>query len=349
MDSGVHPVRVPAARFLQPPPGAARPAFEDPHQVNTARWLRPWDFSTPVDAGILGAGLAGTTLVPSGCHSAPEAFRRSLAGFTTYSPDFDVDLATMVVRDVGDIAMPIMDPQEGLRRIEETVGELLTGAPDLFPVLVGGDHAVTAPAARAFARAHPGRRFGLIHIDAHNDVRVMDHGPTNGTPIRQLLESGLGFHGENLVQVGIHGFMNASYYQRWVRGKGGTILTGREIRRRGIDDVVAQSLQLAGQGVDAIYVTVDIDVVESAYAPGTGAATPEGIHPMDLYEALFAFGQHPLVAAIDFVEHDPSLDTRALTGRTMTSAVLTFLAGLFLRLHGRDGWRGYDPTPVTDF
>jgi formiminoglutamase len=214
-----------------------------------------------------------------------------------------------------------------------------------FLILIGGDHAVTAPAARAFAKAHKGHKMGLIHFDAHNDVRVMDHGPTNGTPIRQLLESGLDFEGKNLVQVGIHGFMNSSYYKRWVEGHGGTIFTGRHIRQNNITKIAKDALEIAGNGTDSIYITVDIDVLESAYTPGTGAATPEGIHPMDLYEALFIMGQHPKVAAIDFVEHDPATDVVRITGRTMTSAVLSFMSGLFLRRN--DGWCGYDQTPIT--
>jgi formiminoglutamase len=334
---------------LRPPRLVVRAAFEDRHEPRVANWLQPWDFASPLDVGILNAGLSATSITPTSAFAQPDAFRLSLPGFTTYTPDFDVDLQTMVARDLGDIAMPIMDPREGLRRIEETVAGVLALPEQPFLVLLGGDHAVTAPAARAFARHHPGERFGLIHFDAHNDVRVLDHGPTNGTPIRQLLGADVGFHGENLVQVGIHGFMNASYYKRWVEGHGGTIMTGRQVRRRGIDETIATALEIAGRGTDAIYVTVDVDVLESAYTPGTGAPTAEGLHPLDLYEALFALGQDPRVAAVDVVEHDPVRDVAAVTGRNVTSAVLTFLAGLFLRTRGDGGWRGYDPTPVTEF
>jgi formiminoglutamase len=152
--------------------------------------------------------------------------------------------------------------------------------------------------------------------------------------------------GANLVQVGIHGFMNASHYKRWVEGHGGTIFTGRQCRRQGIEDVTRQAIEIAGRGTDAIYVTVDIDVLELGYAPGTAAATPEGIHPNDLFESLFLLGQEPKVAAIDFVEMDPYRDVAEITTRTMNSAMLTFMAGLFLRTHS--GWSGYDNTPIID-
>lgn len=334
---------------LLPPSITVRAKYADRHEVRVANWLVPWDFDSPLDVGIVNAGLSATSIMPTSCYAAPDSFRLSLPGFTTYTPDFDVDIQSMRVRDLGDIAMPVMDPMGAIRRIEDTVAALRQRSDDYFLVLLGGDHAVTAPAARAFARTHPGERFGLLHFDAHNDVRVMDHGPTNGTPVRQLLESGLGYHGENLVQVGIHGFMNASYYKRWVEGQGGTIFTGRQCRKVGIETVVEEALSIAGRGVDSIYVTIDVDILESAYAPGTGAATAEGIHPMDLYEALFTLGQHPKVGAIDFVEHDPARDVGNITGRHVTTSVLTFLSGLFLRDHAEDGWRGYDPSPIVDF
>ena len=211
---------------------------------------------------------------------------------------------------------------------------------DFLPVIIGGDHAITAPAVRAYCGAHPDQQVGLIHFDAHNDVRVMDHGPTNGTPIRGILESGVRVRGSNLVQFGIHGFMNASYYKRWVEGQGGTIFTARAIRQQGIEPMVAAALEIAGRDTDAIYVTVDIDVLEVGYAPGTAAATADGLSPTDLLEALFVLGQDPRVMAIDFVELDPTRDVADITIRTFGSAILTFLAGYFLRRH--DGWRGYD-------
>jgi len=274
---------------------------------------------------------------------APNAFRESLSIFTTYSPDYDVDLASLKVRELGDVQVPLIDAVAGLQRIEDCLRACFSRSEAFFPVMIGGDHAITAPSVRALSSANPEKQIGLIHFDAHNDVRVMDHGPTNGTPIRGILESTARVSGANLVQVGIHGFMNASYYKQWVEAQGGTIFTGRSVRQQGIAEVVGRSLDIAGRGTDAIYVTVDIDVLELGYAPGTGAATPEGLRPVDLLEALFTLGQDPRVAAIDFVEFDPRRDIAEITARTFVSCVLTFLAGLFLRL--KNGWKGYDQEP----
>ncbi len=318
--------------------------WNDRYELRVNNWIEPWDFASPLDVGIINVPFSKTSILPNGAHAAPNAMRDAWAIFTTFTPDYDVDISALRVRDLGDVSTPIVDLHQGLRDIEECLQACFSQPEGFFPVVIGGDHAITAPAVRAYCRAHRDQQVGLIHFDAHNDVRVMDHGPTNGTPIRGILESGVRVRGSNLVQVGIHGFMNASYYKRWVEGQGGTIYTARQIRQRGMEKTIASALEIASRGTDAIYVTVDIDVLEVGCAPGTAAATADGLAPADLFEALFILGQNPKVAAIDFVELDPTRDVAEITTRTFGSAILTFLAGAFLRLH--DGWRGYEPEPI---
>ena len=320
--------------------------WNDRHEIRVNNWIEPWDFASPIDVGIINVPFSKTSILPNNANAAPNALRDAWAIFTTFNPDFDVDIGSMKVRDIGDVDTPILDLLQGLRDIEESLQSLMSQPEGFFPLIIGGDHAITAPSVRAYCGAHPDQQVRLIHFDAHNDARVMDHGPTNGTPIRGILESGVRVRGSNLVQVGIHGFMNASYYKRWVEGQGGTIYTARAIRKAGIEAVIRDTLAIAGNETDAIYVTVDIDVLELGYAPGTAAATPDGMDPVDLLEALFILGQDARVAAIDFVELDPTRDVAEITTRTFGSAILTFLAGLFLRRN--DGWHGYDPTPITD-
>jgi formiminoglutamase len=349
--------RTPAAPYRPPPTPRGIPHllipekrkvshWNDRNELRVNNWLEPWDFASPLDVGIINVPFSKTSILPNGAYAAPNALRDAWAIFTTFTPDYDVDISTLRVRELGDIGTPILDLRQGIDDIQEALLACMSQPEGFFPLIIGGDHAITAPAVRAYCGAHPDQQVGLIHFDAHNDVRVMDHGPTNGTPIRGILESGVRVSGENLVQVGIHGFMNASYYKRWVEGQGGTIYTARAIRQQGMEETIASALEIAGRGTDAIYVTVDIDVLEVGYAPGTAAATADGIPPTDLLEALFILGRDPRVAAIDFVELDPIRDVAEITTRTFASAILTFLAGLFLRLN--DGWRGYDPSPIRE-
>lgn len=113
-----------------------------------------------------------------------------------------------------------------------------------------------------------------------------------------------------------------------------TIVSARDVQRRGIEACVREALRIAGEGTDLIYVSVDIDCLAFPWAMGTAAATAEGLSAWQLLEGLFLCGQEPKVAALDLVEIDPSRDVNEVTARSGCSIVLTVLAGLCRRLHG---------------
>ena len=326
--------------YILPPELVRRSIREDRYEKRVSNWCVPWDRAEHPDAGLLMVPFSrASQRGDNGGAGAPNAVRLALTSFTTYSPDFDVDLQSLRVRDFGDTRLHMTDIPLSHRMIEEAVVELYrhAGAPVL--ISVGGDHSITCPLVQGYCRAHPHEKVGIVHFDAHNDVRNFeDGGPTNGTPFRGILEGPANVAGRNLVQIGIHGFMNSSYYKRYCDEQGITVISGRELRRRGIDDVMAQALTVASQGTDSIYVSFDIDVVSSAWAPGTGASTPEGMEPWDALEAVFALGREPRVKALDIVCIDPLRDLREATAKLGASLVLTFLGGLVPRLTGGNGY-----------
>jgi formiminoglutamase len=101
---------------------------------------------------------------------------------------------------------------------------------------------------------------------------------------------------------------------------------------------ILEALGIAGDGTDLIYLSVDIDALAFPWAPGTSAASAEGLSAWDLLEAMFICGQHPSVAALDVVEIDPTRDVQGVTARAGCSTILAFLAGLYRRLHGNRGY-----------
>jgi formiminoglutamase len=178
----------------------------------------------------------------------------------------------------------------------------------------------------------------VINIDAHLDVRNFEHGPHNGTPFRAILTGGLPIAGENFVELGIHGFMNSASYMQWAREQGATVISGLEVQRRGMGECIAEALRIAGDGADLIYLSVDIDCLGYPWAAGTSATSPEGLSAWQLMEAVWACGFDPKVQAMDLVEIDPGKDVKDLTSRTGCSVILTFLAGLYRRLHDSNGY-----------
>ena len=327
-------------KHIIPPEVSRRSNRQDTHEVRVANWVTQWDGTKDFDVCFLGAPLgkaaqSGT----SGTAAAPNAIRDAFAGHTTYSPDFDVDLAPLKACDLGDVVMHTTDVLRCHRNIQEAVTEVYTTVGDKMLVVLGGDHSITCPVVEGYCRAHHGQRVGVIHFDAHNDVRSFDSGgPTNGTPIRGIIEGPAAVAGKRIVQLGIHGFMNSSRYKNYCEAQGITVFSAREIRKQGMEKALEQAIAIAASDTDAVYISFDIDVLSLPYAFGTGAASAEGLAPWDALEALFILGQHPKVVGLDIVCIDPLRDVQNATARVGTSLILTFLGGFMKRSLGGRGY-----------
>ncbi|QHW29700.1 formimidoylglutamase [Paenibacillus rhizovicinus] len=305
--------------------------FRDRFETKVAHWIRRWDGAEQLLAGIVGVPLSKSSISVSGASTAPAAIRAAFNSFTTYSMEYGVDLQAFAVRDLGDIRMHATDIAECHRRIEASMHALYEALPTLVPIVIGGDHSISFPSVKAFAGRYPGRKIGIVHFDAHHDVRnYEDGGATNGTPFRGILESGL-VEGRHIVQIGIRGFMNAKPYHDYVVGKGVRVFSSRDVRRMGIDPILDQALALAGEGTEAIYVSFDVDVIDQSFAPGCPAIGTGGMNPWDALDALYRLGALPQVKGIDFVCIDPSADVRNITSRLAVQFMLGFLAGMASR------------------
>lgn len=312
---------------LSPPELSVLSHWEDSNETRVANWIRPWDFEERIDVGITGVPIARAAIKPVSAHQGPNAMKQSRFFFTTYSIDYDVDVADLTVRDTGDVSIPLMDMPLAHEQIRSAARGLLDHEPAFFPVFVGGDHSMTRPIARAMREARGYERMGLIQFDAHMDVQNFeDGGPHNGTPIRGIIEDG-SVAAERVVQIGISGFVNARAYRDWLSKRGGTIYSSREVARRGMQTVLSEAWERASAGADGVYVTLDIDCLELAYAPGTGASISGGIEPWPLMDAMFELGRREEVVGVDIVEVDPARDLGGATARVATKLLLTFLAG----------------------
>lgn len=314
--------------YLTTPEAAA---FRDHMETKVAHWLQGGALEAELVAGVIGVPLSKTSISHSGASTTPAAIRTAFRSFSTYSMEYEVDLQDMAVRDLGDIQMHVTDLPECHRRIEESLRALFQSKPQMIPIIFGGDHSITYPAVKAFVDRQPGKKVGIIHFDAHHDVRnFQDCGIANGTPFRSILESGI-VDGRNIVQIGIRGFMNSRPYHEYVKSKGVTVFTSRDVHRQGIDLILDRALQIAGANTDVLYVSFDVDVIDQAFAPGCPAIGTGGMNPWDALDALHRLGQLPQVQGIDFVCIDPTVDVRNVTSRMAVQMMLTFLAGVAKR------------------
>ncbi|MEO7043136.1 MAG: formimidoylglutamase [Gemmatimonadaceae bacterium] len=312
------------------PPGT--PLFRDHLETKVASWIRPWDGAEAADVVLIGAPLSKTSISHSGASGTPQAMREMFGAVSTYNFDHDVDLATALsVRDAGDARVHVTDLARSRAGIRDAVAAVLERSKDALTIVMGGDHSISAPSVEAF-KAHTGGSVGLVQLDAHMDLRNLDDGgPSNGTPIRQLLESGT-LEGRNIVQVGLHAFANARAYRDLAREAGITQISAREVATVAPADIAHRALKAVAEHSQSIYVTLDMDVLDQAFAPGVPALVPGGMTSWQLFEMLLVLAAHPKVRALDIVEIDPSQDSRRATVRVAVHAMLTFLTGFALRL-----------------
>ena len=311
------------------PPGS--PLFRDHLETKVASWVKPWDGAERSDVVLLGAPLSKTSISHSGASATPQAMREMFGAVSTYNFDHDIDLASSLsIRDAGDAKVHVTDLARSRTGIRDAMAAVLKHSSGALPIVMGGDHSISAPSVEAF-KAHVGGTVGLVQLDAHMDLRNLDDGgPSNGTPIRQLLESGT-LEGRNIAQVGIHAFANARAYRELARDAGITQISAREVAHTPPAELAHRALSAAGEHSHSLYVTLDMDVLDQAFAPGAPALVPAGMTPWQLFEMMLVIGGHPKVRALDIVELDPSQDPRRATVRVAVHAMLTFLTGVALR------------------
>lgn len=288
--------------------------------------------SKDADFVVVGVPLSRSSISASGASEFPDAFRRAWKGFTTYNLDEDIDLAERMAVDAGDVPMHVTD----IRRCHDNIVAASKALHSHFTgskiCAIGGDHSITAMMVKGLHQARPEERIGILQFDTHFDLRdLSDSGPSNGTPMRNLIESGV-VKGSDMYNIGLHGFFNTKDLKQYADEHGVNYITLGRARRKGIEETVRQCLEELSFKVDTIYLTVDMDVLDIAYAPGVPASTPGGMTTAELMEGVLEAARHPKVNAMDIVCLDPLKDTAVQpTVKLGTHVFLTYLTGVLQR------------------
>ncbi|WP_061808944.1 formimidoylglutamase [Rossellomorea vietnamensis] len=304
---------------------AGKAQFKDRYTTKAAELLIPWVEGKKGDIAIIGAPLSKPSISHSGASFAPDAIRRCLNSFTTYNIERGTDLAddNKTIIDFGDIIMHPTSIEESHQRIYESTKVAVSTNAAPFTIILGGDHSITTSTVKAIKETKG--TVGIIQFDAHHDLRnTEDGGPTNGTPFRRLLEGGH-IQGEHLIQIGIRNYANAKAYHDYAIEQGVTVYTMKDVRPQNITKLIQESLAQLESKVDTIYLSVDMDVLDQAFAPGCPAIGPGGMHPDTLTEAVQTALHHPKVHTMDIVEIDPTLDIRDMTSRVASLLLLSTL------------------------
>lgn len=294
-------------------------AINDPFWPRADTWLGR-ESANP-DIRVVGVPSSTASLTPSRADLTPAAVRDRMGRFSTYHGEWNIDFGMIEVCDEGNWPVSHL----AMHEMPEAVERYATSLPETPLIFfLGGDNAITRPLVRAMGDELA--TTGVITFDAHHDVRTLDLGPANGTPIRGLLEVDR-LPGINVSQIGIHSFANSAAYRSYCDEQGIVTVTIEQTRGAGIGEVVSRELKRLETYCKQIYVDVDVDVLDAAYAPGCPGARPGGLSVRELALGVRTAAAHPLVNAIDFVEVDAEADFHGLTLDAMAHVVLAAAAG----------------------
>ena len=279
------------------------------------------------DVAILGAPMDELVSDTPGTRFGPRAIRHA-SGSAGTDLDAGVDpFEELRVVDFGDAPVIAADPVASLAAIERTVGEVL-GAGAL-PIVLGGDHSIAEPDMRACAAAHG--PVGLIHFDTHTDTgrEVWGADPSHGTPMFHLVEDGH-VDPSRYVQIGLRGNWPGPDEFAWQREHGITAFHMREVAKRGVADVVAEAIEIIGPG--PAFASIDVDVLDPAFAPGTGTPEPGGMTSADLLLATRDAAAGLDLVGADVVEVIPApIGSTDITSLVAARIVRELLTGIALR------------------
>jgi formimidoylglutamase len=314
------------------PAATLQAAIPDPFDDPVADLVRPAGDGAGAEPllSLVGVPFDTTTMGRRGSRHAPAGIRRTLAGLLAYHAGFGVDLAgSGGIADFGDVDVVETDVEATWSRISD-VTHALAGEGRPLAVL-GGDHGLTFPALRGALRAHRGT-VALVSLDAHYDVRPSHRGqPASGVPFRWALERLDGrVPPSACTQIGMAGWENSGRAAAYLAEQGVQVFPARHVHRHGLDDVLEETLRRADQA-DGLWLTLDIDAADVAYAPGTNAPTVGGLTSHQLLEVVWTLARHERLIGLDVVEVSPPYDvadaTQLLAAHLLLTALAARLAG----------------------
>ncbi len=304
-----------------------------------------------VDVAILGAEIdMGTGM--RGAGEGPNALRSELGLFATGGlPHMHAGVAwkrELKAVDYGNAPIDRFSVERSMAPVRALVREIAeTGA---VPIVIGGDHSLEYPDVAGVADVYGRENVGVIHFDAHFDAAsggYSGHLMTHAQPVYQLVEEGHVL-GRNYIQVGLRGYWPGEEGFRWMRGHGMRYHTMAEIERDGWPAVMERILAEANDGPEHLYVSFDIDVLDPAYAPGTGTPEPAGLTPREVFPLVRALCAENNLVGFELVELNPLADPGYTTVLNAGRVVQECLTGIAMRKAGIADGRRLSPLTVED-
>jgi agmatinase len=286
----------------------------------------------PGQIALLGVPFdSATTIGRPGARYAPERIRSAFGwnlnrvrngAFYDVEGEKIVSMENYVVKDYGDIPIVGYDQMDTFKNAQESLTEILhSGA---FPIVLGGDHEVSIPLLQAYHDYQKGP-LGIIHVDAHLDL--VDENQRQGrysgsSPMRRALEMGR-YLPKNLVQVGVRGFNYPDQYE-YIISKGINHISASKVHSLGGQAAAERALEIATANGAKVYLSLDVDCLDYAYAPGTGADEAGGLTSAQVLQFMRVIAPH--IGAMDIVEVNPMTDQQDATSGLAAQIIFTVIS-----------------------
>ncbi|MFQ6126237.1 MAG: agmatinase [Candidatus Heimdallarchaeota archaeon] len=296
-------------RFAGVPTFMRLPQVTDPHQL---------------DIALVGVPFDGGTSYRSGTRFGPREIRVQSALIRPYNPVLRMNpFEKMRVADFGDIDVNPFSIEDTFQRIQQGIQVIV--AAGARPFSIGGDHSISLPILRALAQVHGCGQLGMIHFDSHVDTYDTYFGRklTHGTPFRRAVEENL-LDPHKVIQIGIRGHLYDETDFDFNKECGITMVPIEEVFERGIPFVIKKIQELNGE---KFYLSFDIDVVDPAFAPGTGTPQIGGVTSYQALQLIRTLKEIDFVGC-DLVEVSPPYDSANITSLLAANLIFEILCVL---------------------
>jgi agmatinase len=286
----------------------------------------------PVDTstGMRGTGF-GPMAVRTGETTLPWGEILHLAHPTVGDIDF---MQVLKVVDYGDAVVDNWSVERTAVAVHHLVKEVAeTGT---IPVVVGGDHSLMYADVVAVTDVHGKGKVAVVHWDAHFDgiPLLFGHYLTHGAMVRRLIDEGH-VKGEHFIQIGLNSAKPGADDMAWMRENGVKFRFMHEVDEKGWRKVTEEVLaELQGMGVTKVFLSLDTDVLDPAYAPGMGTPEPGGMTIRELFPMLRAVGIATDVVGMEMVEVNPLTDNTYRSKLVAVRALREMLTGVAMRKKG---------------
>jgi len=279
-----------------------------------------------IDVAVLGIPFDSGVSYRSGTRFGPRKIREASLTLWGHNPTMKVTpTEALIVVDYGDVSVIPTSIELTMTAITETTSEVLEGGATL--ISLGGDHSITLPLLRAHAKKYG--PLSLVHVDAHIDTWEAEFESvpySHGTPFRYALQEGLVRKGE-YVQIGIRGPVSFETDYADAAKLGARTITIHEVFEKGISEILKEVHQCM---TGPVYVSIDIDSADPAFAPGTGTPEVGGLTSYQLLQLVQGLQGLDLVG-FDLVEVSPPYDHGDITAVLASNIVFEYLSLLALK------------------